>query len=605
LKRSLFAELKRRNVFKAGVAYLALGWVVTQITSTVAPALHLPDWVVSLVLWIGVIGFPFVIMFSWVYEITPEGLKRESEVDRSASITHVTGRRLDYIIIGLLVLAIGFSAFDRYGPRRSGTGTSSEMAAPAAVSAGSSAAPAATPGAPAIADNSIAVLPFVNMSSDKEQDYFSDGLSEELLNLLAQVPQLRVIARTSSFAFKGKEIGVAEIAKALNVANVLEGSVRKSGDTLRVTAQLIRAADSSHLWSETYDRQLTDVFKVQDEIAGAVVAQLKVKLLPAQQVTNTHRTANPEAYNQYLLGNQIAKRGTEESARLAVVTYRKAIALDPGYAPAYAGLAFAEAYATDYATSLEESAAGKRRASEAADKAIALAPELADGYSARGLLRMGFAWDWSGAQADLEKALSLEPSSALAQRRYGLLLLYVGRQSEGIAATRKAIELDPLATGAWSALGSAYSLEPAQYGQAREAFNRAVAISPDAGVVNYHLAQLELLEGHAQEALRVSQRAGPVLSLVGIAMAEHSLGHAAESQAAADQLIAKYADNVPAQIAELYAWRGENDKAFEWLERAYVVRDPALIAIRADPILAPLRSDPRFAAMLKKLGLPQ
>jgi TolB-like protein/Tfp pilus assembly protein PilF len=604
---SLFAELKRRNVFRAGVAYLALGWVVTQVTSTVAPQLHLPDWIGSVVIWIGVIGFPFVIMFSWVYEITPEGLKRESEVARSDSITQATGRRLDYITIGLLVLAIGFTAFDRFSPRRNGSTAASEATAPAAASTGqvaTSAARAVAPAATALSDSSIAVLPFVNMSSDKEQEYFSDGLSEELLNLLAQVPQLRVIARTSSFAFRGKEIGVAEIAKTLNVANVLEGSVRKSGDTLRITAQLIRTADSSHLWSETYDRQLTDVFKVQDEIAGAVVAQLKIKLLPAQQVTNLHRTANPEAYNQYLLGNQIFKRGTEEGFRLAVETFRKAIALDPGYAPAYAGLAFAEAYAVDYATSLDEIAAGKRRASESADKAIALAPELADGYLARGWLRMSLALDWSGAQADLEKALALEPSSALAQRRYGTLLMYVGRHSEAIAATRKAVELDPLANGAWANLGAAYLLDPAQYGQAREALNHALAINPEANLANYHLALLELLEGHALEALRVSQRAGPVLSLVGIAMAEHSLGHAAESQAATDQLIAKYANDGPSQIAEVYAWRGESDKAFEWLERAHEVHDPGLAAIKADPMFAPLQTDPRFAAMLKKLGLP-
>src|SRR5215471_8796281 len=373
---SLFAELKRRNVFKAGIAYLALGWVVVQVTSTVVPALNLPAAVVPIVTWIGVIGFPFVIAFVWIYEITPEGLKRESEVDRSASITHVTGRRMDYLIVGLLVLAIGFTALDRFVPRRGNSPNSSEATAPAAGSAGpvaTPAAPAAALAAPSVSDSSIAVLPFVNMSEEKANDYFSDGLSEELLNLLAQVPQLRVIARTSSFAFKGKEVGVADIAKTLNVANVLEGSVRKSGATLRITAQLIRTADSSHLWSETYDRQLTDVFKVQDEIAGAVVAQLKVKLLPAQQVTNPHRTANTEAYNQYLLGNQYFNRDSEDGYRLALAAYEKAIVLDPKYATAYAGLGFAQLYAADWAASLEENSAGKKRAEATIEKAIALA----------------------------------------------------------------------------------------------------------------------------------------------------------------------------------------------------------------------------------------
>jgi hypothetical protein len=205
MKRSLFAELRRRNVFKAAAAYLALGWVVTQVTSTVAPLLHLPEWIGPVVIWIGVIGFPFVIMFSWIYELTPEGLKRESEVDRSASITHITSRRLDYITISLLVLAIGLFAFDRFIPRRVEPPTASREAQTPAVPSAST--PSAASAAPAASENSIAVLPFVNMSSDKEQDFFSDGISEELLNLLAQIPQLQVTARTSSFAFKGKETG--------------------------------------------------------------------------------------------------------------------------------------------------------------------------------------------------------------------------------------------------------------------------------------------------------------------------------------------------------------------------------------------------------------
>jgi TolB-like protein len=268
---SLIAELKRRNVFRVSAAYLALGWIVTQVTSTVAPWLHLPEWVGPVVLWIGVIGFPFVVMFAWIYELTPEGIKRESEVDPSASVTHHTARRLDYVIIALLVAAIGLFAFHEFRP-----------AAKKRVTVVARMTPQAVPGAaPSVAgaDRSVAVLPFVDMSAGKDQEYFADGISEELLNLLAKIPQLRVIARTSSFSFKGKEVDIAEIAKKLNVANVLEGSVRKSGDTLRITAQLIRASDSSHVWSETYDRKMTDVFAVQDEIAAAVVEQLKVTLL--------------------------------------------------------------------------------------------------------------------------------------------------------------------------------------------------------------------------------------------------------------------------------------------------------------------------------------
>jgi TolB-like protein/Tfp pilus assembly protein PilF len=586
VKRSLFAELRRRNVFKAGAAYLALGWVVVQVTSTVVPALNLPAAVVPIVTWIGVIGFPFLLIFSWVYELTPEGLKRESEVDRSDSITQVTARRLDFITIGLLAVAIGFTAFDRFVPRRSGSATPIVAAAPVTN------------------DSSIAVLPFVDMSQGKDQEYFSDGLSEELLNLLARVPQLRVIARTSSFAFKGKEIGIAEIAKTLNVANVLEGSVRKSGDTLRITAQLIRTADSSHLWSETYDRQMTDVFKVQDEIAGAVVAQLKVKLLPEQQVINAHRTTDTEAYNQYLLGNQYFNRNSTEGYQLAVSAYQKAVALDPNYAAAYAGLGTAEFYASDFSATAEESALVRQRAQAAVDKAIALAPDLADGYIARALYRCTILWDWSGAQADFDKALALEPGSSLAHRRLGLLFQSLGRLPEAIAATRKAIELDPLSSSAWGNLGAIYLSNPDQFREAREALDRALSINPEANLALHYLVVLELLEGHAQVALDQSRRFGEVWRQMGVAMAEHSLGHVRESQQALDELIAKYAHDWAFQIAEVYAWRGEPDKAFEWLERAYVQRDAGFAVFKSDPTLKSLWPEARFAAMLKKVGLP-
>ena len=600
---SLIDELKRRNVFKAGAAYLALGWVVTQVTSTVAPLLHLPEWIGPVVVWIGVIGFPFVILFSWIYELTPEGLKREREVDRSASITHITSRRLDYIIIGLLVVAIGLFVFDRFSPRKADPVLASGEATTRAVKSAS--APSTEAASPAASDSSIAVLPFVDMSQTKDQEYFSDGLSEELLNLLAQVPQLRVIARTSSFAFKGKEVGVAEIARTLNVANVLEGSVRKSGDTLRITAQLIRTADSSHLWSETYDRRLTDVFKVQDEIAAAVVAQLKVKLLPAQQVTNPHRTGNTEAYNQYLLGNQFYNRNSIEGYRLAVEAYQKAVALDPGYGAAYAGLAFAEFYAGDFSASADESAAARQRGSVAVDKAIALAPDIADSYSARGWMRFSLTWDWTGSQADFEKALALEPGNATVQRRYGLLLFNLGRMSDAIAAMRKAIELDPLSFSAWNSLGLVYLADASRFREAREAFDRALAVNPESSFANCNLGTLELLEGHVQESLDLFRRAGEVWSQMGLAMVEHTLGHAGESQRALDELIAKYAHEAAYQVADVYAWRGESDKAFEWLERAYVQHDSALSAIKTDPVLKGLWTDARFAAMVKKLGLPQ
>src|SRR5262249_12116661 len=360
-----------------------------------APVLHMPDWIVLVVVWIGVIGFPFVIAFSWIYEITPEGLKRESEVDRSASITHVTGRRMDYLIVGLLVLAIGITALDRLVPRRGSSSGPSEAAAPAAVSAGttvSSAVPTATSITVATSDNSIAVLPFVNMSDDRANEFFSDGITEELLNLLAKIPQLQVTARTSSFSFKGKELGIKDIAKTLSVTHILEGSVRKSGDQVRITAQLINAVNDKHLWSETYDRKLDDIFKVQDEIAGKVVDELKVTLLGAAPKA---RTTDPQAYALYLQARELGRPGTAEALAKSDALDRQALAIDPRYAPAWSGLAanFVNKTITGELSN-QEGFAGSR---EAAEKALAIDPDYAPAHAALGRIATGSYNDFSSA----------------------------------------------------------------------------------------------------------------------------------------------------------------------------------------------------------------
>ena len=342
---------------------------------------------------------------------------------------------------------------------------------------------------------SVAVLPFVNMSSDKEQDYFSDGLTDELIDLLSQVQDLRVPARTSSFFFKGKNEKVAVIAQELGVANVLEGSVRKAGNALRVTVQLIRADNGYHLWSKTYDGDTTDIFKVQDAVAAAVVEVLKAKLAPAQPIASS-RTANPEAYNQFLLGRQLFNRSDLDDFRRAVVAYQKAIALDPNYAAAYAGLAFAEADVADYTGDAE----GLKRAEAAADKAIPLAPEEADGYAARGYLRLIYGWDWVGAQTDLARALAINPSDSTVQRRQSNLFESLGRLPEAIATVRKAIDLDPLSGFAWHTLGL-YLIFSRDYPAAHEALHRALEILPESAVALNSLGTLQLLEGKAAEAL--------------------------------------------------------------------------------------------------------
>ncbi len=469
--------------------------------------------------------------------------------------------------------------------------------------------PSLTPGSPSaglepgvIPEKSIAVLPFVNMSSDKEQEYFSDGLTEEMIDLLGQVPGLRVPARTSSFYFKGKSETIANMAQQLKVANVLEGSVRKAGKRLRITAQLIRADNGYQLWSQTYDREDADVFAVQDDIAKAVVSALQVKLAAGAPATGSRETTNTEAYNQYLLGRQLGRRDSLEADRHAVEAYGKAIALDPNYAAAYAGLAVAEASVADYVGD----AHGLEVAGHDADKAITLAPGDATGYSTRGYIRTTWLWDWSGAQADTEKALSLDPRNSEVQHRYARLLFSLGKLQKSIAAQKKATELDPLSSNAWENLGR-YYISTGDYGSAETALGRAIELEPTSVFALNNLGTLRLVQGKGPEALKAFQQMGDVEGFrsAGIAMAEHTLGHEQESQQALQETISKHAQEAAYQIAEIFAWRAEKDQAYAWLERAYQQRDGGLSDMTLDPLLKSLRAEPRFKLILRKMRLPE
>jgi TolB-like protein len=452
----------------------------------------------------------------------------------------------------------------------------------------------------AIPEKSIAVLPFVDMSEKKDQEYFSDGLAEELLDLLAQVPDLRVPARTSSFYFKGKSDDIAGIAQKLRVAHVLEGSVRKAGGTIRVTVQLIRADNGYHLWSKTYDRSIKDIFKVQDEIAAAIVDALKARLLPAQQISSRHRTDNMEAYTEYLLGNQFRARDMPAANQQALTAYQKAVALDSNYAAAYSGLAAAEWRLADQTVG---EPGAYLRAATAADKAIALAPDSPEGYWARGLLRNNYYFDWHGAEADLQKALALDANFVPAQVEYAYLLATFGRSADAIALLHKSLTLDPLSTPAWRAL-ALLLVNTGQLSDARVAARRLAEVNPG-GNNGVFGADADLFDGRIREALEGYRSEPGPLGLMGEAMAEHTLGHAPESQQALDKLIKTEAESMGYQIADVYAWRRENDKAFEWLERAYQRHDGGLGYVTYDRYLANLRTDPRYAALLRKLKLSE
>ena len=580
----IIAELKRRNVLRAGVLYIGAAWALTQGLAQLFPVFGINDWVVRWIVVAAVIGFPFWMAFAWFYEFTPSGLRRESDIDPADSVAHATNRKFDFTIIGVLAIAVVLlltnTLFWHKGQRLE---TGSDTSAPPL---------------------SIAVLPFVNMSPDKQQDYFSDGLSEELLDQLAQVPQLRVIARTSSFSFKGKEVDIATIAKALHVANVLEGSVRKDGDTLRITAQLVRADDSSNLWSQTYDRKLTDIFKVQDEIASQVVAALKLKLLPAQQPGSLQHTHNAGAYQLYLLGKQVERRDGDHPR--AVRLLREAVAMDPDYANAWAELAVA----TDEMANNEESPLTAEQdvkaAFAAADRAIALAPNLSDGYASRGLLRYNRSWDWRGSLADFKRGHALDPGNVALLNYYATSLFFVfNRHREAIAMSRRATVLDPLSIHAWEGLGRLLQAD-GQIAAADEAFRKAIDINAGATWGNYLLAYDELAAGDAKSALthfRLIQEDPWVQA--GTAVAEYSLGHLHASQQALDTLKSRFAAGYSFQIAAVHAWRGEKDQAFTWLDRALAQRDVGMARLRQDPTLAKLHDDPRFAELVDKMGFPK
>jgi TolB-like protein/Tfp pilus assembly protein PilF len=595
MKRSLFAELRRRNVFKAAAAYLALGWVVTQVTSTVAPLLHLPEWIGPVVIWIGVIGFPFVIMFSWIYELTPEGLKRESEVDRSASITHITSRRLDYITISLLVLAIGLFAFDRFIPRRVEPPTASREAQTPAVPSAST--PSAASAAPAASENSIAVLPFVNMSSDKEQDFFSDGISEELLNLLAQIPQLQVTARTSSFAFKGKETGIPEIARTLHVAHVLEGSVRKSGNSVRITAQLIKAGTDAHLWSQTYDRKLDDIFAIQDEIAADVVKQLRVTLLGAAPKA---RTTNPEAYALYLQAVQLGRQNTAEAFKQSDALLHKALAIDPRYAPAWA--ASAENFYHDVSLGLLSGKEGYAQAREAAMKAVAIDPDYAPAHARLGLIAMYGDNDPGGAAQHFNHALALDPADPDVLRNSATLLESLGRLDEALALDEAVVRRDPVNVSALYNLGVDQRCV-GRLDAAIASLRTVLSLAPGRGQAYYWLGTAMLLKGDAQGALaQIEQETSGPWKMFGLPMAYHALGRKADSDAALAAVIAKYEKDGAYNIAYVYAYRGEADKAFAWLDKAVEYGDPGLSDVVTENLFDNIHNDPRWLPFLRKIG---
>jgi len=564
---STWARLTRRKLVQWGIAYAAGAWGFLQGLAYVSSLLNWPAQLQKLTGLALLIGLPVVLVLAWFHG------------DRG----HRRVTRIELAILTLLFL-LGGGLFWRYqhAAQVASVASPSASIAPAAVTAN---------------DNSIAVLPFVNMSSDKEQDYFSDGLSEELLNLLAQVPQLRVIARTSSFSFKGKEVDVATIAKTLNVANVLEGSVRKSGDTLRITAQLIRASDSSHLWSQTYDRPLTDVFKVQDEIAAAVVSELKIKLLAAAPKA---KATDPQAYALYLRARE-SSRYDVKSIEQAIALYKQALAIDQSYAPAWDGLA--DAYYNQIDFSVIPTDQGLPLARDAINQALKNDPGYAPAYARAAMLAGALEGDLAAAAQYLEQGLALDPVNLDLIGSAVKITRRLGQLDQSIALAEYAAARDPVSVAGHENLANAYFLA-GRLDEALDEFQKALALSPESGILREELGETLLLKGDAQAALaEFQQEPEDTWRLLGLSMAYQALGRKAESDASLDELIGKYAQTMSYPIAYALAYRGETDRAFEWLDKAVKYRDPALGLIAVHQMLNSLHSDPRWLPFLRKLGM--
>jgi TolB-like protein/DNA-binding winged helix-turn-helix (wHTH) protein/Flp pilus assembly protein TadD len=459
--------------------------------------------------------------------------------------------------------------------------------------------------APSLKNTSIAVLPFEDMSAAKDQEYFSDGLAEQLINDLAKISGLEVVGRSSAFQFEGRNEDVREVGRKLGVANVLEGSVRRDGNHVRITAELIKTDDGFQLWSQTYDREIKDIFGVEDEIAQAATEALRLKLLggDGQPVAPTLRSTNPEAYQAYLQAEYFSVRGhSKENLDKALAYTDNAIKLDEKYAPAWALRSSAENMMAE--AGLTDTTEGFRQARNDAERAIALDPTLASAYLALARTQIYSDWDWDAANASLTKAAALEPGNVEVFRIRSYLSRAMGNLDQAIKLYEQAVALDPLRTN--SHLDQGYLLYAAgRYDEAQAALQKALDLNPQAALVHLTLGKILILEGKPQRALvETEKEPSEWAKFTAQALAYHALGRDKDSNVALAGLIAKYDIDAAYQIAQVYAYRGESDKSFEWLERAYKQRDPGLPEINIDPLFKNLHHQSRYTELLKKMRLP-
>jgi TolB-like protein/cytochrome c-type biogenesis protein CcmH/NrfG len=577
---NLWQRLKDNKVAQWTLAYAASAFALLQVVALLVDAFVWPHEVLRIAMIVMLIALPIVPILAWYH-----GLR---------AVKRVTGTEL--VLIGTLLMIGGGLLWQMPRPsaRSDSAGKSETIDGKPLGASGEIVAPA----------HSVAVLPFVDMSEQKDQEYFSDGMSEELIDMLTKIPDLRVPARTSSFYFKGKQEKVADIAKALGVTHVLEGSVRKSGKALRVTAQLIRADTGYHVWSETYDRQIDDIFKVQDEIADAVVKALKLSMLAVQLPQSP--TQNAEAHSLLLQGRFFGRRNTKEDRERAIDYYVHALALDPNSAQGWAWLA--TAYTVQAASGWSERDAGYGLARQAAQHALSIDPNLADAHAALGYVYEAGDWNWSAADKELKRALGLDPENVRVLNMNGHLALNLGQNRTAAAFYRRAVDRDPLSPGAMSGLADAL-VAAGERNAGERVFRQVASIAPPH--THVFLSLLALDRGDKAAAMsEAQQETAPLFQLVALCAVYSAVGNRTAADKSLAELLEKFPDH-PYEIALVYGRRGELDTAFYWLDRALARRDSHLMYIKnepslylTEPLLQRFQNDSRYKSLLRRMNLP-
>jgi len=578
--KSFFGELKRRNVYKVAVAYAIVGWLLVQVATQVFPFLEIPNWVVRLVIVVVVIGFPIALVIAWAFEITPQGIERTEVADTMPSAAGQKKHTWIYVAIVGAVLSIGLFFLGRYGFRNASS-SSSELP-----------------------PKSIAVLPFDNLSRDPDNAYFCEGVQDEILTRLAKVADLKVISRTSTQHFKSTPDNLPEIAKQLGVTNILEGSVQKAGDQVRVNVQLINAMTDAHLWADTYDRKLTDIFAVESDIAKSIAETLQAKLSGREAATLGARpTENSAAHELYLKGRFFWNKRAATDLEKALTYFQQAAKEDPNYALAWSGTA--DVYVLLPLFGGSNPAEAYPKAKEAANKAITLDSNLAEPHSALGLIASVFDFDAPLSMREFEKAIALNPNYATAHHWLGNgLLESIGDFDRSIAEMKRALELDPLSIPINGDLGVAYYFA-ARYPEGIAQLRKALDLDPNSYYLHYNLGEVLEVSGDLPGAISEYEKS-TVLDTDPYALA--LLGHAqalAGNRDAALKILQQLAVSpryVPDySVGLVYLGFGEKKQAMDWFEKSFAKRQPDLNTIRFDPLLKSLHGDPRFEQLAEKI----